>query len=255
MKKTIWQELRRTEIEAAANANAVVIIPVGAIEQHGNHLPINVDASCSSSIAQRAAQAIDEFPVLVLPVIWTGLSATHMSFPGTITLKFHTFLEVLTQVVCSVHAHGFKKILILNGHGGNSGVVAALRFKLASEEDISYISSIIGYSWWDIPSVHEEIVRVCQSDKGFIGHAAEVETSVELYLQPELVDTSAAVWAPGVWGDPSTATREKGERIVNTAVNALVKVLHNFHSGTGMPMLFNRYQKEIVKDTPSPTLG
>ena len=255
MKKIMWQELRRTEFEAAIKADAVVIIPVGAIEQHGNHLPINTDANSCLSIAQRAAQAIDEFPVLVLPAVWTGLSAMHMVYPGTITLKFHTFVEVLTQVAASVHAHGFKKILILNGHGGNSGVVSALRFKLGDEEDISYISSVIGYSWWDIPSVREEMERVSQSDKGFVGHAAEIETSVELYLQPELVDVSAAVWVPGVWGDPSTATREKGERIVNAAVNAIVKILRDLHSGTGMPMLFNRYQKEIVEDTPSPTLG
>ena len=69
MKKILWGELRRTEFEELAKANAVVIIPVGSTEQHGNHLPINTDANCCFVIAQRAAQAIDEFPVLVLPTI------------------------------------------------------------------------------------------------------------------------------------------------------------------------------------------
>lgn len=252
MKKIMWQELRRTEIEAAAKANAVVIIPVGSTEQHGNHLPINTDASCCFSIAQRAAQLIDEFPVLVLPVIWTGFSPRHMIYPGAITLKFHTFVEVLTQVAASVHAHGFEKILILNGHGDNNAVVAAMRPKLSAEEDMPLV---IGYTYWDFPPVCEEMEMVSQSDKGFIGHAAEIETSMQLYLQPELVDMSTAVWAPGVWGDPSTATREKGERIVNAAVNALVKILRDLHSGIGVPVLFSRYQKEIVKGIQSPTLG
>ena len=252
MRKIMWQELRRSEFEEAVKAHTVVIIPVGSIEQHGNHLPINTDANVCFSIAQRAAQAIDEFPVLVLPVIWTGYSPRHMVYPGTITLKFHTFVEILTQVAASVHAHGFEKILILNGHGDNSAAVAAMRPKLNAEEEMY---SVIGYSWWDFPSVREEMNRVSQSDKGFVGHAAEIETSIQLYLQPELVDMSAAVWAPGIWGDPSTATREKGEQIINCAVNTLVKILRNLHSGTGIPIMFNRYQKEIIEDTPSPSLG
>ena len=74
MKKVFWQELRRTEFEEAVKADAIVIIPVGSTEQHGNHLPINTDTNSCFTIAQRAAQAIDEFPVLVLPLIWTGYS-------------------------------------------------------------------------------------------------------------------------------------------------------------------------------------
>ena len=69
MKKVLWQEMRRTEIEELAKANAVVIVPVGSTEQHGNHLPVNTDMNCYYAIAQRAAQSINEFPVLVLPPI------------------------------------------------------------------------------------------------------------------------------------------------------------------------------------------
>jgi creatinine amidohydrolase len=227
MKKVLWQELRRPEFEQAVKADAVVIIPVGSTEQHGNHLPIDTDANCCFTIAQRAAQAVDEFPVLVLPPIWTGYSPHHMAYPGTITLKYHTFVELLTQVAASVHAHGFSKILFLNGHGGNSPVIAAMRTKLADEEGIS----AIGYTYWEMPSVPEEMATVSQSDKGFIGHAGEIETSLQLYLQPQLVDMDAAVWVPGLWGDPSTGAREKGERIINAAVNALANIVRDYHSG------------------------
>mgnify|MGYP001026172657 CR=1 FL=1 len=240
MKKVLWQELRRTEFEKAVKADAVVIIPVGSTEQHGNHLPVNTDANCCFTIAQRAALAIDEFPVLVLPPIWTGYSPHHMAYPGTITLKYHTFVELLTQVAASVHAHGFKKILFLNGHGGNSAVIAAMRTKLADEEG----ACVIGYTYWDMPSVPEEMKAVSQSDKGFIGHAGEIETSLQLYLQPELVDMAAAVWVPGLWGNPSTGTREKGERIIHAAVNALVTILRDYHSGKLEDSLI--WRKEIL---------
>ena len=226
-KKVLWQELRRSEFEKAVEADAIIIIPVGSTEQHGNHLPINTDTNCCFHIAQRAARSIDQFPILVLPPVWTGYSPHHMEHPGTITLKYHTFVELLTQVAVSVHAHGFQKILFLNGHGGNSAVIAAMRTKLAAEEGVS----AVGYSYWEMPSVPEEMKRASQSDKGFIGHSAEIETSLQLYLQPELVDTGAAVWVPGIWGDPSAGTCEKGERILNAVVNALIKILHDYHSG------------------------
>ena len=240
MKKVLWQELRRTEFENAVKGDAVVIIPVASTEQHGHHLPVNTDANCCFTIALRAAEAVDEFPVLVLPTIWTGYSPHHMPHPGTVTLKYHTFVELLTQVAASIHAHGFQKILFLNGHGGNSAVVAAMRTKLAAEEGIS----VVGYTYWELPSVSEEWKRISQSDKGFVGHAAEIETSMQLYLQPELVDMGAAVWVPGVFGDPSTATREKGERLHNAAVNALVGILRDYHSGKLEDTLV--WRKEIL---------
>lgn len=228
MKKVLWQELQQTEFEKAVKADAIVIIPVASTEQHGNHLPVNTDANDCFTIAQRAAQAIDEFPVLVLPVIWTGYSPMHMAYPGTITLKFHTLVELLTEVARSVYTHGFRKIFFLNGHGGNNAVIAAMRDKLATEEQMP---GTIAYTWWQIPEAAAKMEMVSESDKGCVGHSGELETSMQLYLQPELVDTSAATWARGVWGDPSRATREKGERLVNAAVDALVKKLREYHSG------------------------
>lgn len=227
MKKVLWQELRRPEFEEAVKADAVVIIPVGSTEQHGNHLPVNTDTNACFNVAVRAAQAIDEFPVLVLPPIWMGYSPHHMSYAGTITLKYQTFVEVLTQVAACVYAHGFKKIIFLNGHGGNTPTIAAIRVKLPSEDNIP----AIGYTYWELPSVAEQLAEISQSDRGSIGHAGEMETSVQLYLQPELVDRSNLTWSPGVLGDPSQGTREKGERLITASINALVKLLKDYHSG------------------------
>lgn len=240
MKKVLWQEMRRTEFEEAVKEGAVVVVPVGSLEQHGDHLPVYTDTGCCLAIAKGAAEAVADFPVLVLPPLWSGYSPHHMGYPGTITLKFHTFVEVLTQIAESVHAHGFRKILFLNGHGGNSAVIAALRTKLATESGIT----AVGYTYWDLPGLGEEMKAACETDKGFIGHAAEIETSLQLYLQPEAVDPGAALWAPGVWGDPSRATRSKGERIYRAAVEALARVLREYHSG-GLEERFT-WRREIA---------
>jgi creatinine amidohydrolase len=226
-KKVLWQELRRNEFEQFVKNNAIVIIPVASTEQHGDHLPVNTDAYNCFIIAERAATLIDDFSVLVLPPVWTGFSPYHMAYPGTITLKYHTLMELLTQMAISVFKHGFRKILFLNGHGGNENIVAALRTKLRAEENVF---SVMGYSWWSIPSVIREMETICESDKGSIGHSGELETSIGLYLKPELVDLNNSLWSQGVVGDPSFATREKGERLINAAVTGLVEKLREFNS-------------------------
>lgn len=86
------------------------------------------------------------------------------------------------------------------------------------------------YTYWKMPSVAEEMKMISQTDEGFIGHAGEMETSLQLYLQPELVDIGSAVEVPDIVGDPTSGSREKGEHIVNAAVNALVKILRDYHS-------------------------
>ncbi|MCD6300013.1 MAG: creatininase family protein [Dehalococcoidales bacterium] len=224
MKKVLWQEMRRTEIEQAVKAGAVVVIPVGSTEQHGNHLPVNTDMDCCFSIAKGAAELVNDFPVLVAPSVCFGYSPHHMKYPGTISLQFHTFIDVLTQVATSIAAHGFKKIFFLNGHGGNSGVIGSMREKLMNEDNLP---SCVGYTYWEL--IDEEMKAT--SEKDFrIGHAAEIETSLQLYLQPELVDKEAASWAPGVVGDPTYATYEKGKRLFNAAVRAVARYIRDYHS-------------------------
>ena len=225
MKKVLWQEMRRTEIEEAAKANAVVIIPVGSIEQHGNHLPVNTDINCSFSIAKSVAEIIDDFPVLVAPPIWWGFSPHHMEFPGTISLKLHTYIDVLTEVATSIAAHGYEKIVFLNGHGCNMGVIDSMRRKLTHEDNGP---SCIGYTYYTL--VEEELNTISEVDFS-IGHAAEMETSLQLYLQPELVDKEAVTWVPGVRGDPTKGTYEKGKRFFEEIVNTVVTLIQDYQSG------------------------
>jgi creatinine amidohydrolase/Fe(II)-dependent formamide hydrolase-like protein len=104
---------------------------------------------------------------------------------------------------------------------------------LAQEEQLPI--SVVAYHWSELPTVAEEKNTVIEADKNSPGvkgaHAGEEETSINLYLQPELVDEGSASWTPGVLGDPSYGTREKGEHLVNAAVNGLVKVLRRHRNG------------------------
>jgi creatinine amidohydrolase len=227
MREVLWERLKRTDIEQAAKAGAVVIIPIASLEQHANHLPVNTDSNIVSTVARRAAQAV-EFPVLVLPAVWTGYSPHHMRHPGSVTLTYHTFVEVLTQVAKSVHHHGFRKILLLNGHGGNTAVVAGMRTKLAEEDGVA---SVVGCDYWDVPGMQDAMRRLCPVDRGFVGHAGEFETSAQMYLQPDLVDAGRAAWAPGAFGDPSAGSEDKGKALIEAAVEGLVRLLQSYHSG------------------------
>ena len=113
-----------------------------------------------------------------------------------------------------------------------------MRTKLAEEDGVS----IVGYDYWNLPPMPEAMRRLCTTDKGFVGHAGEFETSAQMYLQPELVETGAAVWAPGAFGDPSAATAEKGRGLIEAAVEALIRLLRAYHNGEVEEQL--RWRKE-----------
>ena len=111
-----WRKLRSDELRERAAQDAIVILPVGSIEQHGPHLPVEVDALLGEQVALRTAARIAESqPVVVLPMQWAGLAEHHMSFGGTITLDTRTFLDVIRCICESVVRHGFRRIVLI-GH-------------------------------------------------------------------------------------------------------------------------------------------
>jgi len=239
-KRILWPEMWRHELEEARKYDPVVIVPVGSIEQHGPHCPLDVDISVPYALATKVAEEIDEFPVLVAPPVWWGLSHYNQGFIGTITLRLETQIELLSDICRSIYSSGFKRMILLNGHGGNQAPIVAIATKI-SEENIF----VVPITYWNL--VPEELREIAEVDTS-IGHGGEMETSLMLYLRPHLVNMSRMADEPmaaqpklfgperrqetrtGVMGMASLATAEKGERLFGAVVEKLAALVREYHA-------------------------
>jgi creatinine amidohydrolase len=244
-----WNALRSPEIAEAARAGAVVLIPTGATEQHGAHLPMDTDIISSTAVANRAAELV-ESPVLVASVAHVGFSPECMEHPGTLSLRLETFIALITDVVKSIHAHGFRKVMVVNGHGGNIPPLRAAAWQLTTD---GYALAIVTY--WEL--IAEEQKRFLRGPVDHVRHACEFETSFMLHLRPDGVKMDMAVdsvtppWnpqltkdplrnegvffpsvfrrtGPGLVGVPSFATPETGRMLFDAAAEKLAAVVRIF---------------------------
>ena len=246
-KKVFWQEMWRHEFLQALEGDPVVIVPVGSVEQHGPHCPMDVDISAPLYMAVEVARRIDDFPVVVTPPIWSGFTHYNMGFPGTISLRLETFQNLLADVFRSIYVNGFRRIISINGHGGNAASCRAVSWQVA-EENIFTLS----FNWWDV--VAEELREWGDAD-GDVGHGGEWETSVQLHLRAHLVDRSRlgrdqtgtrpftdelgfaefaerrrdTLQGTGIMGDAFAASAEKGERLFILACQRLEKLVREYH--------------------------
>jgi creatinine amidohydrolase len=239
MPEVEWANMRASDIRGLKDKDVVAVIPVGSIEQHGPHLPVQVDTLLVTEVARRAARlVVDELPIVVLPTIWSGLAEHHMSLGGTLTLDLVTFFGLVRAIVRAVARNGLRKILILNGHGGNMTALNALVGELSGEMALP-----IAFATYWIPA-QEEFSRILEKQLS-VAHACEAETSMLLALRPDLVTMSGlegvnpppewrggysdvyvwrsvSDWSPsGIAGVPSAASAEKGERLLDAAARAL----------------------------------
>ena len=239
-----WHKLRRDQITEAAQHDPVLILPIGAIEQHGPHLPVDTDSTAVTAVAERAAGLVPARAALVLPTISWGLSPYWLPFAGTITLRPETILALISDVGRSVAAHGFRRMIILNGHGGNAGIIGVAATQLADHGVRAY-----ALSYWSL--LGSELGAIAPADHGLIGHAGQTETSIQLHLQPEFVHSvyrdltgwtdlepmasnpmAGAMYAPplplkegptGVYGNAPLAQAAIGERVITLAAERLAQ--------------------------------
>jgi creatinine amidohydrolase len=188
-----WADLKSPDFARLDLTRCIAVLPVAAIEQHGPHLPLNVDATLVDGVIASALPLLSPgLPVLFLPTQSVGLSPEHARFAGTLTLKADTLIKLWTELAESVAHSGIKKLVLLNSHGGQVGLLDVVARDLRARLDMLVYS----VNWFNLPLIDEKGDSVgdrFSADEHRFGiHAGEIETSMMLALKPAQVDMTQA---------------------------------------------------------------
>ena len=256
-----WADVSARDFAAAQHnglaAATVAVLPVAATEQHGPHLPLSVDAVLLQGVMDAALPLLPAaLPVLVLPPQNIGLSPEHSAFAGTLTLSPTTLIALWTQLGACVARAGIKKLLLLNGHGGQVSVMDIVARELRTRCDLIVYSA----SWFSLPLPEAVAGQFSAEEHRFGIHGGEIETSMMLHLAPQTVCMAQAQnfrstsqdraeryallgngksakmgWAmqdyhsAGAVGNAAAASADKGRSVVDAAAQALVQLLQELH--------------------------
>ncbi|MCI5638500.1 MAG: creatininase [Succinivibrio sp.] len=234
-----------TRVEFENNSDKVVVLPIGSTEQHGPHLPLGVDSYIAEDIAKHLAKVTD---IIIAPTITYGYKSKPLSgggplFKGTIDLNGETLIHLVTDILCEFARDGFNKIFIENAHFENQAFIEeAMDLATAQFPKLKVVQS----NWWDV--LDQKTVDEIFKDVPFPGwaleHAAITETSLMMYLEPDLVRTELmptevkaqalpySVYPArhdlvpdcGVLASPVGSTKEKGKLIVDKAIEGFIKI-------------------------------
>lgn len=250
-----WPEIRAA---IARDPQPVVAIPIGAVEDHGAHMAISTDNDILDGIlAECGRRAAGD--LLVLPTIPFGLDEHHMDFPGTIAIDIETTLAYLAQVAISVARHGFRHILIVNGHGSNAAICDLAARKCVIATGVICAATTVNAAV--SPALVADVLDAERAGgPGSVGHACEYETAMMLHLHPDRVDMalaerdigqlklkyfnwdfpepSAYSWQDwwsrfsrvGVCGDAAAATPAFGKRMFEVTVERFVELVREFRT-------------------------
>src|SRR5699024_3375853 len=268
--KMTWPEIRK-----AVEDNRVALVPVAMIEEHGHHLPVDTDLILVNEIAEQAAKKIPG-DVVVVPPINHGYAPHQMDFPGVISISQKTFISYVVDVCNSLAHQGFKRIILFKGHGSNVSLL-----KVAARQTILEYPDVLCTSlshWYLEPLITlTEEIRESETPGG-INHACELETSMYLAIDEAYVQMDKAVrdldkykmakskyfwldllgkgegvpvtmmpyWSAisetGVLGDPTVATKEKGEKMLQAAIAGLIEFVHIFKEQKVLPRKNHHYE-------------
>lgn len=247
-----WSQLTTRDFAALDPSMTVAVLPLGATEQHGPHLPLGVDSTLIDGIVGAALPLLpDALPVLFLPTQHIGLSPEHSNFPGTLTLSSETLIRLWKDIGAGVARAGVRKLVLFNAHGGHVGAMDIV----ARELRIAHGLIVYGVSWFNLP-LGEADAQFSSDEHRFGVHAGEIETSMMLALAPNSVRMSAALdfasasrdrsatypilgngrsaklgWAmedynpTGAAGRSAQATAQKGEAVVSAAATQFALLL------------------------------
>jgi creatinine amidohydrolase/Fe(II)-dependent formamide hydrolase-like protein len=243
-KEYILEHLTWPEASERFKEVDIALLPVGSTEQHGLHLPLDTDSFDAENLAISVAEQCSDPKPLVLPLIPYGVSYHHEHFPGTLSISNETLAKMVYEIGISVSRNGIKKIIIINGHGGNT---PSLKFAAQMINRDTHIFTCVDTG----ETSDVDISNLCETPNDV--HAGEIETSTSLANRPEFVDmTKAKKFIPhfsstflnfsakrsvewftrtekisktGVMGDPTKASKEKGKEIWKVMVKNLVELV------------------------------
>jgi creatinine amidohydrolase len=257
-----FHELTSPEIARAAEQGTLILLPVGQVEQHGPHLPLECDCIIARETARRVAEEIaGEIPVLLLPTVWTAYSVRQVGrWPGLISFREpETMIQLVYDILASLVENGFRKIVIVNAHGNNPAILELACRKIGSDFEVfPAVTYVLAMSKSIGPRVRKSEMGGCG------GHAGEEETALLLHLAPHLVHLERATsedivryqtrffpgdiysdipdkvggiyWSTwgvvesntGVYGDPTVATAETGKALFDEIVHNYREFLREF---------------------------
>lgn len=246
----LLQEMKSPEV-AALSKDTPVVIPIASLEQHGAHMPLFTDSLLGGEVVRRAHERLGS-RVVVTPMLWLGNSHHHMEFPGTLSAEPRVYLDMLTGILENLITHGFKRLLLVTGHGGNivpgKQAVFEVRQRYRGRSDLLLLSA----AYWELGAKpHEADPRIKQER---MHHACDWETSMMLRMAPQLVgdyrsvtpveygrpfDPASRGWitkdmtAAGHVGDPREASAEKGETLFRLFTDDLVRLVERMVAWDG----------------------
>jgi creatinine amidohydrolase len=269
MTKHLYRTLTWTEARERAEQGAVIVIPVAAIEQHGYHLPVDTDNVLVEHVTEEAARR-SEGLILTAPMIHYGFNEHNMGFPGTITIRENVFVDFCYDVAHSFVRQGYDRVVFVNGHGSNQ-----MLCNLAARRIVNTTRALAGsVAHWSL--AREAVDRLRESEfPGGMAHACEFETSMYLYLKPELVERDkmtpretpsrqhqfifddlfgsgpvhmvnrwSRITQSGVEGDPLLATAEKGKAFAECSIANLIEFARLFRKFEVGPDVDFNYRNE-----------
>jgi len=257
----LCEHLTSPDVKEAAEKGLVAILPVGSIEVHGPHMPTGTDSITVYDIARLATQKEE---AVVVPPLYYAYVLENRHFPGTTSLTAETLLSLLEEVCDEIARNGFKKILIVNGHGGNNNILRMfLRDSLKKKKDYALYAMV--EPWAPLGELVSEL-----SEGRTVGHACELETSIGLYLfeskvkmqnikrEAEVGSTNLpkGIETPVDWqayalqlylGDPRLATKQKGRMLVDKMVDFLAETIRTIKQETRVPAILDEFYRRAYE--------
>jgi creatinine amidohydrolase len=236
-----FAEMTAPEIRGLSREGTLVVAPIAACEQHSRHLPVFTDSILVGAVADGVERNLPE-RVVLLPVLWMGASEHHLPFGGTLTATLPTYELMLVELLAPLLRDGFRRVMLLNGHGGNIDTLHTALRRL----DVLFPRAVLtGAAYWEIAEA--EIAALCEGPRKTMGHACEIETSMMMHLRPDLVrreliaddpdETPSSLkglfWARdfgrrtdhGAVGHPERADAARGAKMLDAVVRKVTAVV------------------------------